>query len=282
MEGGCPVGGANGPKRSNPAFADPHDLRSCVMSIDEEFEGLVAERTTASGPGWGIRRVTKWGIAVLVFVALLAAAGWSFAVPRYRPGLRDGESYGIDVSHHQKAIDWPKVASDRISFAYIKATEGGDHVDDRFKRYAADAEAAGLKVGAYHFFTFCRPGAEQAANFLKTAPPIPSWLPPAVDVEFGGNCSARPAEAELLRELTKFIELVSTAWHQPVIVYALHDVVDRYPKLAELDAPVWQRHLFTRPGNDEWSIWQISGFARVEGIDGAVDLNIGKLVLTEN
>ncbi len=198
------------------------------------------------------------------------------SLPARSPERRD---YGIDVSHHQGAIDWRGVASDRISFVYIKASEGGDHVDEQFTSYSRGASAAGLAVGAYHFFTFCRSGADQAANFLKAAPPTDGWLPPAVDVEFGGNCSTRPPEAELLRELTKFLDLASAAWHQPVIVYALHDVADRYPKIANLDAPVWQRHLFTRPGKDQWAVWQVSGFARVKGIDGAVDLNVGKLAI---
>src|SRR5690349_2704594 len=61
---------------------------------------------------------------------------------------------GIDVSHHQNEIDWRKVAHDDVSFAFIKATEGGDHRDTRFATNWKEAQAAGLKVGAYHFFTF--------------------------------------------------------------------------------------------------------------------------------
>src|SRR6478672_1526789 len=67
---------------------------------------------------------------------------------------------------------------------------------ETFARNLAGAQAAGLVVGAYHFFTFCRPGAEQAANFLKAVPRDRPMLPPAVDVEFVGNCEARPAVAD--------------------------------------------------------------------------------------
>ena len=52
----------------------------------------------------------------------------------------------------------------------VKATDGGDHLDPMFRKNWRDASEAGLKRGAYHFFTLCRPGAVQAAHFIATAP----------------------------------------------------------------------------------------------------------------
>ena len=109
------------------------------------------------------------------------------------------------MSHHQGVVDWGKVAKSDVAFAILKATEGGDYVDETFARNLAGAEEARLVVGAYHFFTFCRPGAEQAANFLRVVPRDRPMLPPAVDIEFVGNCEARPAVADLQRELTAFL-----------------------------------------------------------------------------
>ena len=216
-------------------------------------------------------------VVIALALVLVAWLIWTQFVPTYRPGLRSGESYGLDVSHHQGAIDWSQVASDNIEFAYLKATEGGDHVDRRFDANAKQAATAGLRIGAYHFFTFCRSGADQAANFLRVVKPDPEWLPPAVDVEYAGNCSKRPPEAELIRELTVFVDSVSAAWGRPVLAYVLPEVEDRYPALADLTNPAWQRHLFRRPGDDDWLVWQLSGFARVDGVRGPVDLNVGKL-----
>jgi lysozyme len=67
-----------------------------------------------------------------LLVAALAVVGWFVAVPFYRPPLQAGEHYGIDVSNHQGAVDWPAVAGDGITAAYIKATEGETFVDGRF------------------------------------------------------------------------------------------------------------------------------------------------------
>ncbi|HEX2068810.1 MAG TPA: GH25 family lysozyme, partial [Actinomycetota bacterium] len=66
-------------------------------------------------------RLTGIVVAILLVAATLV---WFIWLPEYRPTLKAGERYGIDVSHHQGRIDWPRVAADDISFAYIKASEG--------------------------------------------------------------------------------------------------------------------------------------------------------------
>lgn len=38
----------------------------------------------------------------------------------------------MDASHHQGEIDWARVRRDRISFAYLEATEGSTFIDPRF------------------------------------------------------------------------------------------------------------------------------------------------------
>jgi len=87
--------------------------------------------------------------------------------------------WGVDVSHHQGEIDWAAVAKvQQIGFAYVKATEGGDWIDPRFTANWQAARRAGLRVGGYHFFTFCRPALEQARHFLDVLPKEPTRCPP--------------------------------------------------------------------------------------------------------
>src|SRR5262245_52462151 len=155
--------------------------------------------------GRGLKRAMRRGVVGLVVVLGLVGAGMAFYYFNYSPDRTIHPLRGIDVSHHQGVVDWGKVAKSDVVFAILKATEGGDYVDDTFARNLAGARAAGLVVGAYHFFTFCRPGAKQAANFLRVVPRDRPMLPPVVDIEFGGNCTARPAVADLRRELTAFL-----------------------------------------------------------------------------
>ena len=75
---------------------------------------------------------------------------------------------GIDVSHHQGDIDWHIVKAAGVDFAFIKASEGGDYRDREFARNWEEAGRAGIARGAYHFFTFCTAGLDQAHNFSAT------------------------------------------------------------------------------------------------------------------
>lgn len=183
----------------------------------------------------------------MALVAVLVAGWWFLWVPWWRPPLREGERYGIDVSAHQDAIDWARVAGDEIDFAYIKATEGGDFVDRRFAENWAGAGSAGLDRGAYHFFTLCTPGAVQAENFLSVALPAPDALPPAVDLELAGNCSRRPDPAAVDRELGEYLGAVEQAWGREVVLYVGDDFEDRYPVRDRLGRPLWQLRFLVRP-----------------------------------
>jgi lysozyme len=203
-----------------------------------------------------------------------AAAFWFWFVPHWRPPLRDGEVYGVDVSSHQGVIEWERVQADEIDFAYIKASEGGDFVDRRFASNWRNAGAVGLDRGVYHFFTLCTPGDRQARHFLSVAPPDPTALPPAIDLELAGNCSRRPDTAAVAEELADFLALVEGAWDRRVVLYVGDDWEDRYPVRDRLDRPLWHRRVLRRPNVDGWAIWQVHGFAHVEGISGDADLNI--------
>ena len=204
----------------------------------------------------------------------VAAMAWYVWLPSYRPGLRAGESYGVDVSHHQGGIDWRRVAADDITFAYIKATEGGGFVDPQFATNWAAAKEAGLRRGAYHFFTLCASGAAQARNFLDNVPAEPTMLPPAVDLELTGNCKARPELATVEGELGTFLQLVEQRFGQVATVYLLDDFADRYSIRAVEQRPRWVRG-FRRPsGGQPWVVWQVHGRAKVDGIRGQVDLDL--------
>src|SRR5262249_36110475 len=65
--------------------------------------------------------------------------------------------HGTDVSKYQTSVAWADAKAAGISFAFLKATEGGDRVDDNFAENWRNARAAGVPRGAYHFFYFCTP-----------------------------------------------------------------------------------------------------------------------------
>jgi len=223
------------------------------------------------------------------FLALLLIAGAGIAVYQ---GFRHGwlrfnypsaSRYpfaGVDVSHHRGPIRWPTVRSEGVAFAYVKATEGGDFVDPLFQKNWADARAAGLAVGAYHFFTFCRDGVSQASNFLATVPPTPDALPPAVDLEFDGNCAWIPDWSDLSQQLGAFLEPLRKAYGREPVLYMTREFYDAYLRNAPDrfgSSPLWVRDVYRSPrwlGRRPWTVWQYANNGRVRGIDGLVDLNV--------
>jgi lysozyme len=207
-------------------------------------------------------------------VGTLAAVGWFGWWPHYRPDLGDGERYGVDVSHHQGEIDWAAVAADDVDFAYLKATQGRDFVDPRFADNWDEAADAGLDRGAYHFFSLCVPGDEQARHFLDAVPDDPDALPPVIDLELAGNCAERPPRDEVRREVQAFLDDVEAAAGREVVLYVGADFDGYYDLRDELDQPIWHRRLLLRPDVDGWWMWQFHERAEVAGIDGGVDLDV--------
>lgn len=224
----------------------------------------------------------KWvriAAVLMVLVVGLAAAWWFLWVPEHRPALDQaaGEVHAIDVSNHQGVIDWPAVADDGIGAAMIKASEGDDYVDPRFEENWEQSARTDIRRGAYHFFTLCSPGADQAKNFLRAAPPDADALAPAVDLELIGACDQRPSRARVDKELEDFRTIVEDAWDRPLLVYARGSFTSEYSIAAVSNRPQWVTHFFLRPPEDSWTMWQVHYFASIDGIEGKVDLDVLRL-----
>lgn len=119
-------------------------------------------------------------------------------------------------------------------------------------------------------------GAEQAANFIHVVPRERGALPPAIDLEFLGNCDQPVSVAAFQHELDLFIRLVELRYRQPVILY-LTDEFDRsYQVSKRFDRPLWLRNIMREPqfGARAWTLWQASSFRRLPGIAGRVDWNV--------
>jgi GH25 family lysozyme M1 (1,4-beta-N-acetylmuramidase) len=106
---------------------------------------------------------------------------------------------GCDTSHWQGQVDWIKAYAKGIRFAWIKVSQGTGYQDDFGKANSLAAQAAGVKVGPYHFCT-TDAAAIQAAWFISCLTNGVTWdLPPALDVEYYNALSL--AEPETQHEL---------------------------------------------------------------------------------
>ncbi len=130
-----------------------------------------------------MRRIRWVAGAMALALTLMAAPAQAATVP------------GIDVSHHQGAINWTAVRGAGIQFAYLKTTEGTGFKDPRFNTNYVAAYRAGVIRGGYHFALPNRSsGAAQADFFFRNGG---AWsrdnrtLPGALDIEYnpyGATC----------------------------------------------------------------------------------------------
>ena len=218
-----------------------------------------------------LRRALLWLTLLLGLAALLYIYARQWAPPRGSYPVQ-----GIDVSHHQGVIDWPLVKADGVDFAYIKASEGADFRDSRFTANWRESKAAGLDRGAYHFFTLCRLARDQAENFIALVPRDKAALPHALDLEFGGNCAARPARDVVIAEIATFIQMVEAHSEKPVMLYITKEFEAEYRVSEAIDRPLWLRNILFPPdyASHPWVMWQASNMRSVDGIGGQVDWNV--------
>jgi hypothetical protein len=77
--------------------------------------------------------------------------------------------HGIDVSRWQGKIDWASVRAAGTQFAFIKATEGGNHLDPRFLENWSGAPRPVWPRGAYHGRPRSRrPGSAATSRTIRT------------------------------------------------------------------------------------------------------------------
>lgn len=201
--------------------------------------------------------------------------------------------YGVDVSHHQGAVNWRAVKGDGIGFAIVKATEGTGFVDSRFSQNWHGIRENEMSRGAYHFL-HPGDGAAQARHYLDVVRPQSGDLL-VVDVErtASGGRPTRDDAAEFVTEVRRHLP------GRPVGLYTgmwyWKDLLGN-PPLAPLGVWLWEsryvggtvparwRDLAARV-NDGWFDQVRSGGLRprviqfqsqglVNGVAGNCDVNV--------
>lgn len=189
--------------------------------------------------------------------------------------------HGTDVSKYQRSVDWQQVRASGISFVFIKATEGGDRVDDYFDEHWRMSKAAGIPRSAYHFYYFCRPAAEQARWFIQNVPKEAGTLPPVLDMEWNHlspSCKLRPPAAVVQKEMKIFLDIVERHYGKRPIIYTSIDFFDDNNLSSFRGYPYWLRsvagHPTERYGEHPFTFWQYTGTGVIPGIRGNADINV--------
>ena len=212
-----------------------------------------------------------WVTALLALCAGMLHFGlWQFNMPNY-------PVKGVDVSHYQGDIDWSALAAGTMRFAFIKATEGSASRDDTFGHNLHGALNAGLRAGAYHFFSYDSPGAAQAENFIGAVPPWRGMLPPVIDVEFYGGYDRRPPDAAaVVPQLRDMVEALAAHYGMRPVIYATGKSFRLYIEGRFDDCDLWIRNVYAAPPSG-WTFWQYSDRGRLGCTSGGtpyIDMNV--------
>ena len=188
---------------------------------------------------------------------------------------------GVDVSSYQGDIDWEILSDEGIDFAFIKATEGSNFVDEKFSINLENAYKTDLFVGAYHFFSYDSEGETQAENFIKTVPKLEGMLPPVVDVEFYNDNQHKPPKRlhtqNILKPLLKKLE---EYYGKKPIIYATPKSYYLYIIGDYKEYPIWIRNTVINPvlaDGRSWTFWQYSDSHVLKGYSGDekhIDMNV--------
>ena len=204
---------------------------------------------------------------------------------------------GIDVSDLQgSGINWASVKASGVSFAWAKATEGTFSTDSTFTINEANAQAAGVLIGAYDY---ARPdldlgtaGADaEAAKFWSVAQNYirggGTYLVPMLDIEQApGNSYTKTSLSAWVNEWCQ--DIVNDA---AAVNLTLHPGVGTYSSYAStwLDSTVTQWPLWMASPNgqspqtgapsgtspwDTWDFWLYSSTNSVPGISDSCDVDV--------
>lgn len=180
--------------------------------------------------------------------------------------------HGIDLSHYQGEVFWETVGENtKMAYVYLKATEGGDRIDDMYERNIDLAHRYGLKVGSYHFYRPKTEQEKQLKNFMTQCRPGQQDLIPLIDIETTGGLGA----SEFRDSLFKFLDLVTAAYKQRPLLYTGTNFYNRYLShyVDEYQLMIAQYSSREPVLNDDrdYIIWQYTGKGRIVGVNGYID-----------
>ena len=183
---------------------------------------------------------------------------------------------GIDVSKHQGTINWEQLKEhSKIKFVYIKATEGSDYIDPRYKENIRNARKHGFKVGSYHFLSTKSSVYTQFQNFVTNAKREEQDLLPLIDVEVTGRWSSQ----QLRDSLKVFADLVEDYYGCKPMIYTSEKFFTKHLGRAFAEYPLFiAKYSANQPNiGYRWILWQFSDCGvfkpAVKGNYGEVDMS---------
>lgn len=195
---------------------------------------------------------------------------------------------GIDVSSHNKKIDWDMVKDSGIQFAIIRAGVGSNiksQDDIQALNNMKECERVGIPYGLYLYsYALTENSAHWEAEHMKRIasngnPTLGCWfdMEDADGYKARHNFNPRQHGKELTTFCQIFMEDMKKAGYNNVGTYASYDYLTKILDLATLrkEGKIWLAHWGISQPSITCDIWQYTRDGSVCGINGRVDMNYG-------
>ena len=194
--------------------------------------------------------------------------------------------FGIDVSEHNKAVDWHVMKNAGVQFAYIRAgyrgyTEGILHEDAYFRTNMEGAGNLGITTGVYFFSqaVSVEEAVEEAAFVLDLIKGYDISLPIVYDFEpYSPEMGARTnnlSQMQRTENAIAFLETIKNAGYEGMLYASAYTYMNLFNAYALTDYPLWVAHYASLPDYPyDFCMWQYSESGNANGIPAGIDLNI--------
>lgn len=211
---------------------------------------------------------------------------------KYYVDGRQTSYVGVDISKVQDYVDFVKVKKSGINFVMLRAGARGYGtgqliVDDYFNDNLKRATDAGLEVGVYFFSQAItkEEAVEEANMVLENLGEYQISYPIAFDMEFIENDQARIdslSKADKTAIAKAFLDTIAAAGYKTML-YGNKEWLIKEIDMSKLTAyDVWLSQLTDVPDYPyQFTMWQYSTQGSVDGIAGAVNMNISFIDYSE-
>lgn len=193
---------------------------------------------------------------------------------------------GIDVSAHQKEIDWEKVADSGVKFAIIRCgyrglTQGDVFQDKYFTTNIQGAINNGIYVGIYFYSTAIteEEALEEAALVANVIDGYNITYPVAYDFEAfmsSGNRTDNLSVDQMHKNAHVFLSYIESKGYRGSLYGSSYYLDNRWRMDEFSQYDTWVAHYKTEKPtySGTYQMWQLSESGSVPGISGNVDIDI--------
>ena len=188
--------------------------------------------------------------------------------------------HGIDVSRYQDKIDWKHLSnykagkdSVRITFAFVKATEGQTLKDRYFEHNWQETTKYNIIRGAYHYYKPNTNSALQAKNFIRHVKLKKGDLPPVLDIEEVGKYGVK----NMKKGIKNWLTMIEAHYGIKPIIYTNISFYKSYLSGSDFkEYRFWIAHYshITPKIHKDWIFWQYSDKGVIKNIRSKVALNV--------